>query len=99
MVMWFPVIHVIIMIVIIIFVITAKGRRIFLGYQSIHIRELIFLRVVHGMCIVKVWDSGKRSVNQLHSVIRNKNINLSASRLRLVHQKLQWMASIESHNA
>ena len=42
---------------------------------------------MHGMCIIiknDVLDNGRRKVNQFHSVISNRDINLSARRLLLL---------------
>ena len=36
-----------------------------------------------GICIKKLLDNGRKKVNQLHKVISNRNVNLSASRLLL----------------
>ena len=37
-----------------------------------------------GMHIKNLLDNGRRKINQLHKVIHNKNINLSAHRLLLL---------------
>ena len=43
---------------------------------------MIFLELEPGICIYirKLLDNGRKRVNQLHKVVSNRNINLSAHR-------------------
>ena len=47
------------------------------SYSIIYTKELIFLVVEPGICIIikKVLDNGRKKVNQSQKVISNRNIN------------------------
>ena len=47
---------------------------------------MIFLVIEPGICIIikELLDNGKKKANQLHKVISNRNVNLSAHRLLLL---------------
>ena len=67
-------------------VVGSEASIVFQKHLLIVIWALIFLAMEPGICIYikKLLDNGREKVNQLHKVISNRKVNLSARRLLLL---------------